>query len=94
MSTVNNKAEWVRLAASVIVAVLVGLGFDSGDASKQQLNSAATSNCEADNRTKALARELVALTPLDPDVTPAERRRFQTHVTRLTRPRDCARLVE
>lgn len=85
--------EWGQLVAPVIAAVLVSLGIDQGDVKAPEFERAATANCDATNDTKALARELIAISPIDPDVTPTERQAFQARVAELTRPRDCEALV-
>lgn len=89
----DNAPTWLKTTVAVILAAVAIYGAvrpaPTPTEATPEAISYARSNCVAINEVKALARELIAVSPDDPDASPEEIRRFTEKVYVLTRPRDC-----
>lgn len=94
----EDLPAWVKLISAVIIAAATGFGAGTAAPPPEEATNEARvfaqGNCEAINEVKALARELIALSPVDPDISAEARARFTQKVAALTRPRDCEAFVQ
>lgn len=93
----ENAPSWLKVTTAVILAGVAIYGAVRPAPVPQQATPQARDItyvlCEEINELKALARELVSLSPPDPDTSNTERRRYLELTYNRTRSRDCDKLI-